>query len=806
MKNKQIIQAMILLMSMIVLLTLPAYALTEPSSIEEKLKQLTTELEAKRIEFHIPGMAIAVVKDDKIILSKGFGVMDMEQQTPVTPETLFSIGSSSKAFTATLVGMFVDQEKLDWDDQVINHLPNYQFKVDDEVLPITYRDMLSHRTGYTRNDLLWASGKASRETILNTATQAEPVDDFRKNFFYNNVMFLAAGEAMAKVSGKSWDHLLNDMIINPLGMKNTTSLHEAAVANRQISMGYQWNDATEEHDLMPRRNLNNVAPAGGIYSNVNDMAQWVRFQLNQGQVKSEQGNKQLISQQVLLETHEPQIDIASEVDYGMGWMLRQWQNQKVIEHGGNIDGYGAQVALLPESNLGFVLLTNVTATPLQQLSMNIVWDHLAETKETANQTTEAKIDYQKYTGDYHANFGPFRDTFFTFLVKEDGKPAVDVPGQMVYELVDPDDTGKWFFKLTNTISVSFDYDSNGAIAAMRMQQNGLNFELPRKDFDILPETEVSNFNEFLGLYESKKLKGNIKAMIQNHRLTMDVPNQMAYELHLPDDNGFRQFRIKGDTSVKFIRDDSGVVTAVELYKNQNELVETAHKIPDTTAEALPTVEDIMQLRKTKKRIKALKKKSGFMITGEIKVLSSGITGQVTTQFDHEHNYRKFMDFGVFGAITTVVNENRGSTYGINPYTELTGKYLKQVQRESPLSSVDWHSHYDHIKVIGTTEVNDQKVYELTLKEQDLPAVTAYIDTITGDVMKIKAQILIPSIGSVGIEVIHADYREKHGLRIPFKTTIKNPMMGEMVLNYNTFKAKQKFAPDLFNTSKPAIKN
>ncbi len=798
MKIKQLIQAMLLLLTLLVMLTLPAYALSEPANITAKIEQLAKQLEAKRLAYHIPGMAIAVVKDDQIIMAQGFGVMDLEKNTPVTAETLFSIGSSSKAFTATMVGMLVDQNKLAWDGLVSDQLPAYQFKVDDVVLPITYRDMLSHRTGYTRNDLLWANGQASRDLILKTAVKAEPVDEFRKNFYYNNVMYLAAGEAMAAVTEKNWDDLLNELILMPLGMDNTTSIHEDAIAQGHVALGYQWNDTTEQHDLLPRRNLNNVAPAGGIYSNVNDMAQWVRFQLNQGKVKQQQ----LISQQQLNETHQAQIDIAGTVNYGLGWMLREWQNHQVIEHGGNIDGYGAQVAMLPESNLGFVLLTNVTATPLQQESINMVWEHLVDQDETDQAPGSSKLDYQEFTGEYHADFGPFKDAMFTFLINDDGRPAVDVPGQTVYELKDPDETGKWYFAMTDTISISFERTKGGNVSVMRMQQNGANFELPRKGYAIKAEVAPGTFDEFLGLYDSKKLNGKIKAMIQNHRLTLDIPNQMAYELHLPDENGFRQFRIKADTSVKFVRNEAGEVTALELYKNKEEVVESAPKLEKTTAEVLPTVDDIMKLRKSKQRKKALKKKNGFVLTGDINIKSSGITGQVKTQFDNHSNLRQVMDFGVFGSTIVVVNKEQGSTYGINPYTEFHGKYLKQMQRENPAVDADWRDYYDSIKVVETTEIDGKMVYKVLLKAADLPAVTAYVDKITGDVLELTTQVLIPAMGSINMRIEYEDYREKHGLRLPFKTTINNPMMGKMIVEYTGFKAKQKFDSTVFDTSQP----
>ncbi len=212
MSIKRLIQIKWLMSGLISIL--PFYALSKTPELTPQLQELSAALEAKRIEHHIPGMAIAVVKNDKVIMSKGFGVMNLEENKPVTTDTLFAIGSSSKAFTATMVGMLVDENKLSWDDKISAQLPDYQFSVDDKVLPITYRDMLSHRTGYTRNDLLWFNGKASKELILKTAVKADPDDEFRKKFYYNNVMYLAAGEGAALLSGKTWDQsLMGEVVI-----------------------------------------------------------------------------------------------------------------------------------------------------------------------------------------------------------------------------------------------------------------------------------------------------------------------------------------------------------------------------------------------------------------------------------------------------------------------------------------------------------------------------------------------------------------------------------------------------------------
>ena len=789
-------QGFLLLGILLIALLLPAYAIADQQTENsDRIANLIKTLESKRQEHHIPGMAIAVVKDDQVILSHGFGLKDMAQNQPVTPDTLFAIGSTGKAFTATLAAVQVDSGRLNWDDQVSQYLPDYLFQVDGKPLPITIRDTLSHRTGYTRNDLLWANGQASRDLILKTSPQAQPWDDFRTSFHYNNVMYLATGEVIAQLAGTSWDAYLQQALLQPLGMQHSTSIHEQAIKKNNLALGYQWNDATETHDLMPRRNLNNVAPAGGIYSNVNDMAQWLRLLLNEGEY---QGNR-LVSAKQLKTTWEPVIDVADGIQYGMGWFLREWQGQKVVEHGGNIDGYGAQVALLPESNMGFVLLTNNTASPLQQESINLVWEHLLNDKSLASNEggTISSIDYHEFMGEYHANFASFKDSIFTFLVNENGRPAVDVPGQMVYELKDPDAEGKWYFAMTDSISVSFDRADNGSLVAMRMHQNRLDFELPKKGVEIVPEVDPAELQPYLGQYQSKTFNGVIHAIIQNHRLTLDVPGQMAFELHLPDAEGYRQFRIKDDMSAKFESDGDGNIVELVLYRDRSKVVDTAPRKAAENREPLPDVKALMKLMNTKKQLNALRKKSGFQLSGTVEMVHAGVTGKVTTAFDARHNFKQYMDFGTFGEIDVAVNQQGGATKGINPYTEFKGKYLKQVRMEHPSMALDLLNQAESMQVLGIRELHDHKVYVLKVKITGMPSRTYFVDFHSGDVMRLKTKLMNPVTGSIPVTIDYSDYRTKHGLRMPMTVRIKNPMMGLAIIRYKEFKTKQQFKPGYF---------
>jgi len=512
-----------------------------PGSLEWRLDRLVEQLEQQRQTWHIPGMAIAVVKDDEVVLAHGFGVTNVETETPVTPETIFAIGSATKAFTATLVGMLVDEGEMDWDDAITDYLPYFTMDIEDEGAEVAIRDLLCHRTGFVRMGLLWASGEIPREEVLQAATLAEPWTGFNENFYYSNVMFMAPGVAAGEAADTDWDTLIAERIFEPLGMESSSTSVSQAQTDPRLSLGYLWDEDLQEYEYKPMRNVDNIAPAGSINSNVLDMAQWVRLQLGGGEYE----DQRLISEEQLTETWTSQIEITEDIGYGLGWMLREWEGQPVIEHGGNVDGFSAQVALLPESDLGFVLLTNASVSPLPPISINMVWEAVLGEWEEADSAV-----YEPYIGEYVANFGQFEDVEFTVLVQNE-RLAVDVPGQQVFELRDPDEEGKWYFAITDTIAVSFDRNDDGDIVGMKLHQAGFTFELPRKGVEIAVEIPLEELQKYLGSYHSEELGVTAEVLIQNNRLAIDWPGEMVYELYPPDEEGIWVFRVYEGSTLRF---------------------------------------------------------------------------------------------------------------------------------------------------------------------------------------------------------------------------------------------------------------
>jgi len=352
--------------------------------LPQRLNRLDQILEQKRQKFFIPGMAIAIVKNDKVIYSKGFGWADLENKEPVTPNHIFAIGSASKAFTSALIGMIVDEGKMDWDDPVQQYLPYFSMKPksSDPQAKVTIRDCLTHRSGFIRTNMIWLMSGLSREDVLKKANDAVPWLEFRKNFLYTNIMYMAAGVAAAAAGDSDWDRLVQERIFKPLDMANSfTSMED--LPTEKLALGYIWDDVLEKNFRNPRRNMDNVGPAGSINSTVLDMARWIILHLKRGKI----GDKELLSEESHDEIWRKQFEIGGGQSYGFGWFLREWKGKPAVEHGGGIDGFSAQVTMLPESNMGFVLLTNLTSSPFPASAADVVFGTLLDTAAAPVQKT-----------------------------------------------------------------------------------------------------------------------------------------------------------------------------------------------------------------------------------------------------------------------------------------------------------------------------------------------------------------------------------------------------------------------------------
>lgn len=757
-----------------------------------RLERLRERLEQAREQHHIPGMAVAVVKGDEIIFAEGFGFADLKSKRPVTPKTLFAVGSTTKAFTSALVAMQIDAGKLRWDDPVSQHVPELRLKPKgDKVEDPTLRDVLCHRSGFTRMSLLWYGSPLSTQEVFTQASGAEPIADFRDKFLYNNVTYASAGEAAARAAGTTWAELLQERLLDPLGMRSTNVTVAASTAYSDVAQGYRWREVSEVHEALPMRAIESVAPAGAINSTVLDMAQWLRLQLGRGTYEG----KQLVSAERLQDTWSPQIDVGGGIRYGLGWMLGDWQGHRVVEHGGNIDGYAAAVAMLPDDDLGFVLLTNISATPLQRESMGIVFDSLLGERPSEDDATKA-LDLRPYTGRYVADFGPFDDVRFT-VTDEGGTLYVDVPGQQKYELRPPDAKGRWAFALTDAIQVYFDVEktSPGKAQVMHMVQGGLDFELPREGYSFPPELTADEVAAQIGRYRSETPPLEASVRLEGGRLVADIKGQMAFVLRKPGADGRWHFRAKDDLAVSFRQDAKGTIDAMVLHQGG---VDVPFARVQGKERPLPTVEQLLKTAKAARTAERLRKLGPIELTGKVRIPASNIEGRFRMVLDADRRTRVELDFGRHGrSIDTYDGTSAWSISTLAPPTDAQGKYLKQAGLSLTYPIADWTHGWDSAVVEDRVgEGKDERVV-VVLRVEGLPSAKVLVDPKTGDVTGSEQMPLAEGLGPIPTKGELSDYRKALGLRLPHRVSASNEHAGATIFEVETVKKAEGDPATLF---------
>lgn len=335
-------------------------------------------------DWDCPGLAIAIVKNDSVVFSRGYGIRELGSAAAVSERTVFGIASCSKAFTAAAVGMLVDDRKIQWDDPVVRHLPGFELYDPFVTREITVRDLLCHRSGLPAfgGDILWWGSTYSRDETLRRVRFVKPASSFRSRYAYQNIMFIAAGQVVAQASGMSWDDFVRQRMFQPLGMgSTTTSISDIRESDERATPHLRVDGTTRS---IKWRNLDNGAAAAGINSNVRDMAQWIRLQLNRGiyagrRIFSPSVADEMWSLQTAAPNPAPQPPLPSSLrphftGYGLGWSLSEYRTRYLIRHYGETDGMSSVVGLLPEEKLGVVILTNLHVTSLHTALLYRIFD------------------------------------------------------------------------------------------------------------------------------------------------------------------------------------------------------------------------------------------------------------------------------------------------------------------------------------------------------------------------------------------------------------------------------------------------
>ena len=373
-------------MRLLTLLLLFSFGLLSAQSLDRQIEKLDTYIDQARLQWEVPGLSVAIVKDSKVLFSKGYGLRKLGESKPVNGKTLFAICSTTKAMTAAAIGMLVDEGKVDWDDRVVKHMPDFQLHDPYVSREVRVRDLLTHNAGLGNADLLWSVWKYEPQEILHRMRKLEPSYSFRAGYTYQNIMYAAAGELIHRISGKAWGEFLQERIFDPLGMKHSFPYKSMAES--------QDNRSTPHHlvegKITPIRDsdADPIGPAGSVWSCADDMAIWMRFLLDSTKV----GENRLLQADTYAELFRPQILIPQEqfyptaeltnphwTSYGLGWFQHDYAGEYVDFHTGSLAGTVAILGLLRKEGVGVYVFGNLDHAEVRHAIMYKVFDVLGET-------------------------------------------------------------------------------------------------------------------------------------------------------------------------------------------------------------------------------------------------------------------------------------------------------------------------------------------------------------------------------------------------------------------------------------------
>ncbi len=555
------------------------------------LEGLDPSIEKALKDYQVPGVAIGVVVDGHVVFAKGFGYRDIERQLPVNKETLFAIGSCTKAFTTFVIGNLVDEGLLEWDQPVIDILPEFRLWDQYATTNVTLRDLLTHRTGMPRHEFFWYNSKMSKSEMLKRLRYLQPSFEIRERYQYGNLMYFTAGLAMEKVAGKPWEALVRERILAPLEMTHTNfSVEETQKTDNFAAPYLEKNDQLKK---IPFRNLSLIDSAGAINSSVDELTHWLQMLLSGGVYN----NKTLICPATLQELHAPQVIVPGAPEskesllyaYGIGWGILSYRGHYFISHDGVSDGFTTMAGLIPGENIGIVVLANKNMTSLSRYISFEVIDRLLELprhdwfqdgveslRKNKEGVKESKIneDRHRKKGTHHCH--PLDEYVGIYEHPGYGKLAIELVNghleatynDLVFVL------GHWHYDVFNVVRekqdmvISFEgtkftfcNNANGEIGELVVP-----FEPTADDivFKRKPEEKLSTqtyLRQFTGAYEIYGY--TVEIVIRDHALIAIIPGQPNYELIPASENEFVVKSMTG-SMVRFVMDQNNKVEEVLL--------------------------------------------------------------------------------------------------------------------------------------------------------------------------------------------------------------------------------------------------
>lgn len=551
---------------------------------------------------NVPGAAVGVIKDDQVVLAKGYGLRDVQYVLPVTTKTQFPIGSATKAFTTFLLGRLVDEGVIHWDDPIADHIPYFKLKNPHTTYEITIRDYLTHISGYPNHDGIWFNANSSRKDVIKKLKHIDPIYPFRDRFLYQNgIGYMIAAHAAEMATHKTYEDLIFEKIFTPLGMKDANFSIETMKRSKDYSEGYR--EISKQIVHVPHINVETIAAAGGINAHLEDMLIWLKTLLKDGDNLLEKGtwdeiiSPQVVSNLVCNGAYGVENEVLME-SYGLGWVVISYRNHLCVFHGGNLEGFSSAVLFFPREKLGVVVLCNRHLTPLPYLLSTIIadrmlnlgdagWlekykkftdyskDKLAKAQEELKishyENSEPSHPLTEYEGTYiHPAYGELNIRLKKSILEVDFNKMVLPLNHWHYDVFEVSDACEYYF--FNGMKVSFQENVYGDIHSISIP-----FEPKAEEIVFIKQKDSRFFkddylNRFVGNYSYHGFGFKIERI--EGSLVVKAFGQPPYTL-TPESNNF--FKVKGfdDYTVQFVINEKNDIVAVQLIQGIN--VYTAYR-------------------------------------------------------------------------------------------------------------------------------------------------------------------------------------------------------------------------------------
>ena len=566
---------------------------------DERLEGLDKVLEKALKSFNQTGFAVAVVENDKVIYSKGFGYRDYEKKIKVDTNTLFAIGSCTKAFTSSVIGLLNNKGKLNFDDSPIDYVDELRFNNPNLNELITIRDLMSHKTGIPRHDLSWYFFPTfSKDSLVSRIQYHEPVTTVRNKFYYNNFMFMLQGVVAERITNKSWEENVRESIFKPLEMERSNISIEEMEQAENAAIGY-----LEDYEKTDYYKIAGMSPAGSINSSVNDMSKWLITWLNDGKYNDKEILPQAyieeaISSQNVMVPNLPSVENPGLhlANYGFGWMITSYKGHYRVQHGGNIDGFSASTSFMPSDNIGIVVLANQDRSIIPSIVQNIIYDRMLELDETdwikkgVDEIKEAKKNQKEveknrisnrkegtnpshpiedYVGNYiNLGYGTVEITtkndslFLTSPYRKLWLSHYHYDTFLPYELNDEKVDMEASY---DNFLITFYNNNQGEISRIESQfeqsiENPIVFDKKLKELEV----EKGNLEKYVGNYKFNSSSG-CKTYLKDDILYVFVPGQPEYELYPIEEHVFA-FKILDGYKVEFKVNNKGKVTEISFIQ------------------------------------------------------------------------------------------------------------------------------------------------------------------------------------------------------------------------------------------------